>query len=202
MKKLTMLLLITILMLSIGCANPINLHTARKYDIEASNAARRGDWKAAQMYYSRAWGNAKMGKAETRDISRVRYEYGRASGVVCDWAEAETALNEAYKLDIQSNGPYWMPLVELERMSIAQKDYTKALKYFDKLIPILKKLNAETIDPLGYADLMDEYALVLEKNNRGTESQQHKNRAKKIRETFPDSKPRTEITPYGTQCKD
>ncbi len=124
MKQNLIVFVFSILLIS--CANPINLHTARKYEMTGRNAMNTGDWEKAAINYSRAWGNAKMGGADTRDISRLRYEYGRASGVICRWEEAELALNEAFDLDSKSNGPRWMPLVELSRMSIAQIDYPKA----------------------------------------------------------------------------
>lgn len=189
-----------LLSVSYGCANPINLYTAKQYDIAAYDSIERGEWKQARMYYSRAWGNAQMGGADIRDISRLRYEYGRASGVVCEWEEAETALNEAYEMDIKSNGPYWMPVVELERMFIAKKDFQKANTYFEKLMPILNEVGAETGDPLAYADVLDEYALVLEKIGKPEEANKHLKRAKQLKDTFPGRESRTEITPYGTQC--
>ena len=198
MKRLILLIIFSALLN--GCANPINLHTARKYELTARNAMNKGDWKAARMYYSRAWGNAKMGGADIRDISRLRYEYGRASGVVCEWEESEMALNEAFELDSRSNGPRWMPLVELERMSISQKDYKKAKSYFEKLMPILAEIQEETRDPLGYADLLDEYALVLSKSGDQDTAAMQKKRAKQLRDTFPGQNAHTEITPYGTQC--
>ncbi len=199
MRKISSMVIILSVLLS-GCAFSINLHNARKYDLAANDAIQKGDWKAARMYYSRAWGNAQMGRADTRTIARLRYEYGRASGVVCEWEEAELALNEAFELDKKSDGPRWMPLVELERMSIAQKDYKKAKSYFDKLMPILSEIQGETKDPLGYADLLDEFVLVLENIGEGESAKKHKKREKQLRDTFPGQKAHTEITPYGTQC--
>lgn len=202
MNRVKNLLLIVAVVLLSGCAGTLNQHNAEKYGEAAFAALEKGDWKTARMYYSRAWGNAKKGGAPIRNISVLRYEYGRASGVMCDWAEAEQALNEAYALDMKSGGPFWMPLVELERMSIAKKDYAQALKYFEILMPVLKKMRAETKDPLGYADILDEYVLALENNGRALESEKWKARSLQIRTTFPDAEPHTDITPYGMYCSD
>ncbi|CAB1057727.1 hypothetical protein D1BOALGB6SA_2480 [Olavius sp. associated proteobacterium Delta 1] len=199
MKNIFPTVLILVVFL-VSCAGTINIHNARKYDLAAYDALQKGDWKTARMFYSRAWGNAKMGNADIRTVSRLRYEYGRASGIVCEWTEAELALNEAFELDSKSNGPRWMPLVELERICIAQKNYIKAKGYFDKLMPILSEIQAETKDPIGYADLLDEYALVLENTGEPEAATKHRQRAKQITKTFPGKHAHTEITPYGTAC--
>ncbi len=189
------------LILLTGCAHyMINLKTAENYYNAAVKALQANDWANARMYFSRAWGNAMMGNADTRIISMLRYEYGRASGVMCDWEEAEKALEEAFELDVKSGGPRWMPLVELARMSIAQKKYIKAKKYFERLMPILQEIQAETQDPLGYADLLDDYALVLERTGEQEIAQRHRERARQLRDAFPGLTAHTEITPYGRQC--
>jgi hypothetical protein len=46
-----------------------------------------------------------MEGVDIRNISRLRYEYGRVSAVVCEWEEAEAALNDAFQLDKKAMTP-------------------------------------------------------------------------------------------------
>ena len=193
-------LLLCLLVCISGCGNPINMKTAENYKNAGLHALDAGDWKSARMHFNRSWWNAKVGHADPRIVSELRYEYGRASGVVCEWDEAELALNESFEIDSKTNGPLWMPLVELERMSIAQKDYSKARGYFDKLMPILEEISIETKDPLGYADVLDEYSLVLENTGDPAKAKEHRQRSQQLREVFQGKESNTDITPYGTQC--
>lgn len=70
-----------------------------------------GDWFNARMYFGRAIQNAKIGGADTKTVAVLWYEYGRSSGVICDWPEAARGLNEAYKLDSETVGPAYMSLM-------------------------------------------------------------------------------------------
>ena len=196
------LIIVTIILctLLIGCAGSVNLLNARKYELAGRDAINKGDYKTASINYSRAWENANLGEADARYIARLRYEYGRASGVICKWDEAELALLEAYELDVKHNGPLWMSLVELERLSLAQKNYKKAITYFEELIPIIKGSKLELRDPLGCADVYDEYALALNKIGDSEKAKKYTNRAKQIQATFPGEQSYSQITPYGTQC--
>jgi tetratricopeptide (TPR) repeat protein len=198
--KFKTLLLVTLLFVA-GCAQSINLKNAQNYYDAGINEMRSGNWEKGRMYLSRAIGNAKLGGAGPRTTSLITYEYGRASGVVCEWAEAEKSLKTSYELDLDHDGPYWMPMVELTRMSRAQKDHQKALGYYSELMPILKDIQAETQDPLGYADILEEYAESLEQTGSPEKGTKLKERAKQLRETFPGMVAHTEKTPYGTQCQ-
>ncbi len=66
--------------------------------------------------------------------------------------------------------------------------------------PILTEIQAETRDSLGYTDLLDEYAMVLENTGEQEAAIKHRQRAKQLRDTFPGKQAHTEITPYGTHC--
>jgi len=132
-------------------------------------------------------------------IAVLSYEYGRYSGAICDWNEAEKGLSEAYDIDSQNGGPAYMSLVELARMNLDRGQYDKAFEYFDRVMPDLEKRQLDTRDPLGYADLLDEYANSLEKIGKGESVSTLRARAEVLRRTFPGKSPHTDRTPYGTQ---
>lgn len=185
----------------VGCANPINRHTAGKYSQAAYSAMKSGDWFNARMYFGRAIQNAKIGGVDTKAMAVLWYEYGRSSGVICDWPEAERGLNEAYKLDSETGGPAYMSLYEFGRMNYDRKQYAKAVEYFARVKVEFDKLQADTRDPLGYADYLEEYAGALEKTGNNAEAKKHRARAVELRKAFPGKDAQTEKTPYGTQCK-
>jgi tetratricopeptide (TPR) repeat protein len=89
------------------------------------------------------------------------YEYGRASGVTCFYEHAEEYLSKALTLDEESSGPTHYPLIELARLNLDRGKYAEAVPYFERVLPIVEKLNSEALDPIGFADLLDEYAVHL-----------------------------------------
>lgn len=194
-------LLILIAVIAVGgCAKPINLKTAENYTNAAYSSVQAGDWFKARMYFGRALINAKLGGATPKGLAILNYEYGRTSGVICDWEEAERGLNEAYKIDQESGGPTYMSLYELGRMSFAREQYQKALEYYGRTWQEFEKIQADTKDPLGYAVYLEEYVVILEKTDNKVEAEKHKARADELRKVFPGKESRTEKTPYGTQC--
>jgi tetratricopeptide (TPR) repeat protein len=133
-------------------------------------------------------------------MSILYYEYGRASGVICDWKEAEHGLRKALELDREINGPVHVAQIELGRMYFDRKDYATAEQYFSTVQPIFERIDAQTADPLGYAVFLDEYASTLEALSRPADAIPLRARADELRRTFPTSRVRTARTPYGTQC--
>jgi len=94
MNKLIPLLFIILLS---ACANPINLHTGREYFQGGQENAKEGRWFNARMAFGRAWTNANLGKEDDKITAVYAYEYGRASGAICDWTEAERGLKHSYE---------------------------------------------------------------------------------------------------------
>jgi tetratricopeptide (TPR) repeat protein len=147
-----------------GCApfaQDLNKYNAARYADAGLAALNRGDWDAARRAYARAAVNADLGRAPTRTRSVMYYEYGRASGVTCFYEHAEEYLSKALTLDEESSGPTHYPLIELARLNLDRGKYAEAVPYFERVLPIVEKLNSEALDPIGFADLLDEYAVHL-----------------------------------------
>ena len=183
-----------------GCANPVNRHTAVRYSEGAWAARDAGDWRMARSNLARAIPNAEVGGATQRQMSVLYYEYGRASGVICDWKEAERGLKKALELDQGIDGPVYLAQIELGRMYFDRKDFVTAEHYFSTVYPIVERIDAQTTDPLGYAVFLDEYASTLEALSRSDDATPLRARADELRRTFPTGRVRTDRTPYGTQC--
>jgi len=158
MNKLIPLLFVVLLS---ACVNPINLHTGREYFQGGLENAKEGKWFNARMAFGRAWTNANLGKADDKVTAVYAYEYGRASGAICDWDEAERGLKRSYELDVKTKGPIHMDLLELARMYHGKGALDKSEEYFHLGKNELDKIQADTRDSIGYANILAEYAVVL-----------------------------------------
>jgi len=188
------------LLLSSGCTNPINAKTATNYAKAATNASQAGDWATARIYWSRAIINAQLGGVSQAQLAALHYEHGRASGVVCEFSDAEKSLTQAYDLDKQAGGPTYLSLVELARLTLDQKKFPDAVGYFERAIPELEARRAPTEAPIGFADILDEYATALRSSHRVAEAQTVATRSEKLRSENAGKSSITDRTPYGKKC--
>lgn len=196
MKRL--ILLVPFLVAS--CANPINLRTANEYFRGGQSNAAQGNWFKARMSFGRAWTNADLGHANDGIKAVYAYEYGRTSGVICDWAESEKGLLKALELDAKINGPVHMSLVELARMYHAKGDLQNSEKYFGQAKQSLDKIQADTRDSIGYANILKEYAEILTRLGKTEDAKLLKRREEEIRSVFKDRASSHDQTPYGRHC--
>lgn len=183
-----------------ACANPVSRYTASRYWDAAIAARDAGNWHLARSNWSRTILNAQAGGVDKRTLAIAYYEYGRSSGVICDWKEAETGLLKSLDLDRSINGPVHLSIVELGRLYFDQKRYEDARRYFADAYARFEEMNAETRDPLGYAAFLDEYSASIEMSSAGGDTSKYHSRAEEIRRTFPKGVNHTDRTPYGTAC--
>lgn len=200
MRFVVVMVSICTLLLSSGCTNPINAKTATNYEQAASNALQSGDWATARMYLSKAIVNAQLGRTSPAQLAVLHYEHGRASGVVCEFSDAEQSLTRAYELDKQAGDPTYMSLLELGRLMLEQKKFAEAAAYYERVIHELEANRALTEDPIGFADIIDEYVIALRNANRAIEAQALATRGAKIRSENAGKVSITDRTPYGQKC--
>ena len=160
-----------------SCTSAINSKTS---DITAKTgyvAQQQGDWDAARRNYAKALLNAELGSAAPQKIAALNYEYGRSLGVTCFFEEAETYLLKALKLDAETDGPTHMSILELARLNYDRNRFSEASQYFRKLLPLYDKYNAELQDPIGVADVYQEYAMTLNKTGETADAALFQQRA-------------------------
>jgi len=199
MQKHSFLTVIALLILT-SCAAPINQRNAEKYYAEAVSAQHSGDWWSARKYFARAISNAELAGAPNSSLALLWYEYGRSSGVICDWQEAEGGLIKALELDLKTGGPAYMPLYELARMNYDREMYTEAVEFFRRAYAKMETDQADTKDPIGYADFLDEYSHALDESGRKDLAPKFVVRSERIRAAFVGKDSHTEKTPYGVEC--
>ena len=185
-----------------ACASNINLRNAEVHYKNGEAAMLAGNWNQARRSYAKSVVNANLGNTPTRTKSVINYEYGRALGATCYFEEAEKYLKVSLELDESSNGPIHYPLIELGRLSLNQEQYGKSAGYFSRVLPVVEKLGAENLDPIGFADLLEELSLSLENSGKNSEAETHRERASSIRRENSGAISRTDRTPYGRHCND
>lgn len=131
------------------------------------------EWYTASLVESR-----KLGDRQFEAIAM--YGLGRSNGHLCKLQEAEEWLIESIKIrrdlpDFET-AHLTQNILELGRLHMAQGEWKQANEQFTEALPILGRLNMEAIDPLGYANLLEEYQLVL--LNTGQEGAALANQAK------------------------
>lgn len=175
-------------------ARSVNLQNASKYFDSGVQYEKSGKWFDARKAYGRAWTNATLGHS-TSDFA---YDYGRASGAICDWEEAERALMESYKMQ---NGNIIPNLAQLAWMYHAKGDLNKSEEFFLLGIEALEKDDMFKTDPIGFANFLADYGKVLSSLGKTKELEQINNKEKEIRDKY---KYRTsalgDFTPYGKFC--
>ena len=191
---------VVLLLFTAGCATAINATNVKHHAIAANDAGKAGDWTTARKEWAKALVNAQLAGAPAQQLAVLNYEYARALGVQCSWDEAEKYLLKAYELDLKTGGPGFMSLTELSRLKYDQKSYDSAIMYFERAIPAMEKAGAPTQAPMGFAEILDEYAIALRNVRRDAEANSVQERASKLRTDYPQGHSITDRTPYGTQC--
>jgi tetratricopeptide (TPR) repeat protein len=182
-----------------GCAR-INSPTFKKYYQAGMAAERNEDYAAAKENFYRALVNARIGPLGPKETAAAAYSYGRMLGVYCDYQGAEELLQEAKRLDQETNGPVHMALVELARLKMDQGDYQAAVKYYGQAIALVDKKELIETDPAGFAVMFREYSAALSKVQRTAEAESFAARADALTRAHPGSQAVAERTPYGLKC--
>lgn len=183
-----------------GCANQVDVRTAHGYAHAGYQAIQAGDWRLARQNFDKAIVNAEAGKAKPPQLAVLKYEYGRVSGVLCDWDGAERALTEASVLDKAKGGTAMGALHELGRLHLDRRQFVEARLHYDKAFPLFAAAEVETKDPLRFADFLDEYAIVLARTGAAPDAAIQSERAARVRKMLPSGTAPRERLPYGTQC--
>lgn len=183
-----------------GCASAINERNAHNYANAAASAVQAGNWESARRNWAKAVTNAQLGGMSGQQLSIAYYEYGRAAGATCHFEESENYLSKSLTFDQTNNGPTHMPLLELARLKLAQRQYGEAINYFELLIPIYELHKAAEEDPAGVAEVYKELSDSLAQVGREREAKKYQGLSKALKETSTEKQSSSEITPYGQHC--
>jgi len=183
-----------------GCASSINLYTASTYAKGCHGWQAQDEWWKARKACGRAVVNAQLGGAPENSLAVLWYEYGRTSGAICDYTEAQRGLDEALKLDQKTGGPVYMSLLEMARLNMAQGKYADAAAYYEKFWQAVPMQKAESNDPTGMAEVLDEQAEAYRHIGKNNLANKQTARALQLRAANLGKRSNTDRTPYGQFC--
>lgn len=202
--------LITMMLTLVGCAS-MSARSAQDDYVDvyryAYMALQEGKWLTYKKLMRIVIDKSTASGAPPEKRAIYWYEYGRASGVVCDWEDAEFALTVAANLDAKTGGPIYQPLNELGRMSVVRKQYEKAVDYFIRAFKAFAQYHENNpgkkiTNQLGNARIIEDFAYALEQaGGAKSDVQRLRDSAAEIRKQYAGKDGVYEdITPYGTQC--
>lgn len=199
MTKRLMLSAIVCAALLVGC-QAIDTPTFQKnyslYNREAMKAERENNWDAAAKRYFLALQNAEWAEEGKGVRSDFHYKLGRAQGATCQFDKSAQSLNEAYQL----NNRLPQALAELGRLNLAQNKLPESLGYFQRAMPELDKEHIGVTDPVGYADILDDYKVALLKSERAADAARIAKQAETLRAANTGKTAAMLRPPYGGQC--
>lgn len=164
------------------------------YNREAQKAEKENNWDAAAKRYFLALQNAQWAEEGTTVRSDFHLKLGRALGATCQFTQSEQNLTQAYTL----NGRLPQALAELGRLKLAQNQLPDALAQFERALPALEKSAAS--DPIGLAEILDDYQAALLKSDRSTDATRIGKQAETLRAANRGQAAATIKPPYGSQC--
>jgi tetratricopeptide (TPR) repeat protein len=186
----------------IAGANPINRANAQKYHELGTQAEMAGNFVQAEQNYGRALWNARMGNVPGSGISLVTYNLGRVKGYLCKYDEAEQLLLEALRLEEQESGTESgltsMRLFELARLNAARNRFDTANRFYSRAIAIVRTLDIEISDPIGFANVLHDFALVLDSLGLDQEATRTARESEQLREAHPGQQ--ATFTPRSYDC--
>jgi tetratricopeptide (TPR) repeat protein len=179
------------------------LLTPEHYANAAMQAQERDDWQGAVKFWARAHAAAEAQSGDSQTAAIVAHEYGRALGVVCEFAHAERLLLQALAIDESTGGPAHMPLIELSRLKLDQKLYADSIAYFERAVAALDAMNASGRDPDAFAHFLEEYAEALRQAGLQEQADIVAARAERLHMQHRHSHGHAaaERTPFGTRCQ-
>ncbi len=170
--------------------------------VDAAEAAvAQNQWRDAKKRWDLALQKVAAVAGDDEYLAVLYYEQGRSAGVLCQWDEAEISLQKALTLDKKTDGPFFMSLLELARLQLAQKNLQQAKEFYDQLLPELKANEAAVIDPIGSAEIVSEYAQVLVKLGAVEAAKPYREMADTWRNKHQGIEAETSKTPYGSLCQ-
>lgn len=166
------------------------------YNREAMKAERENNWDAAAKRYFLALQNAEWAEEGKGVRSDFHYKLGRAQGATCQFDKSAQSLNEAYTL----NSRLPQALAELGRLNLAQNKLPEALSYFERAMPELDKAHIAVTDPVGYADILDDYKVALVKSDKAADAARIAKQVETLRAANTGKAAAMLRPPYGGQC--
>jgi tetratricopeptide (TPR) repeat protein len=157
------------------------------------------EWNLAQQAFAKAVRTGELAHASPQKMVNLYYEYGRTSGIICQYDLAELNLKKAYALDEQQQGPTATDLFELALMHKAAGKLPVSLAEFTRAKTLMDQSGVEKSSPAQYAGFLTAYAATLQLAGQDSEAEALRQQARDLVGNTSDQND-TGLTPYGSQC--
>jgi tetratricopeptide (TPR) repeat protein len=163
-----------------------------------------GRYEVAIQSYEKALKLAEdAGDAQYRAMAM--YGLARANAQLCRTKLAEKWFRDSISLsesipDIPQSAFLTQNWIEFARFLSSVGRTEEAAAYFERAVPKLESMGIEQIDPIGYADLLDDVVAALIKIEKIEEAKMHTQRAADLRQSNPGRRAGFRAWPYSVAC--
>lgn len=174
------------------------------------NANAEGNKAFAARQYDEALRKFQQALKLAIDADDKQYEaiatfgMARSYGQLCEVDQAERAFWKSISLreglPDQKYAYLSQNLLEFARFLIAQNRVQDAVPLIDKAIPLLDRLDVAKSDPIGYAELLDDYQTALKSVGRNPEASDMAAKAAALRQANPGKQARFKPDRYPSNC--
>ncbi len=184
-----------------GCASPAT--SPQSLNWTGNEAYFKRDYKEAIKWYTASLENSlKTGDKQYEAISM--YGLARANGHLCKLDDAEIWLVKSIKvrksLPNLESAYLSQNIFELGRLYMAQGKWVKANEQYSLAFPLLEGFDIETKDPLGYANLLEEYQQILEQTGKSELAAMNSSKIEDLRKSNQDNPAQYISDPYPSNC--
>jgi len=139
-------------------------------------------------------------------VGRGRYGLARSQGQLCEFDDAVKNFTEASKyfqmaFDGKPNIFLTQSYFELARLYYDYGDYSGAITPFQKAVVLADDLNAANRDPIGYADVLEDYRAALEKTENTSRAIEIQGKINSLRKSHPGVKASFHVVRFNVKCK-
>ncbi len=172
--------------------------------IHSGNIAyERGDYVQAKESFSSALQLATQQNWKPH-VATAKYGLGRSLGQLCQFSEAEKYLLEAANLESEISGGKGIHLsqdyFELARLYYDYGKFDKSVPYFQKAVPLAEELRVASSDPIGYANVLEDYAVALSKVGDANQAKAIEQRIAALRQSNSGKSAGFKIVRFNPQC--
>lgn len=192
-------------------SNESTFHRLYEAGLRADSAK---NYSEAKELYENALNTARINKLPEEFISNSMLNLGRMQGYLCDYPAAEKTLKEALGLEesrpnsgrasdsaVRRKSTVMKISSALAVLTYDQENYPASVSYFEKAISLAEELGILRADPLQLSDVLDDFALALEKAGHIDKAVSTRTRAASIREPFGNKKPRFRMVRFREVCQ-
>jgi len=168
MKTWSLTLCLLLIIATPGCflARILDARHYQDYYTAGSIAFDRGHYKTAKEKYRTAHWYAQLASLGPHHEAAALYNYALCVGLLGDFDQAEKCLKQTIELDKKAGDAEkrvaCMRLFELARLYQAWGRYDLSREYYEKGFALASRFNPDKVDPIGYAIVLEDYAIVLD----------------------------------------